>query len=1204
MVTHGCLLHNAHLCLQVFGADTKLDDPDAPNECLTNMPLHHFPEFIKRRKALTLQKRGYHLSCFSWLPVYHDMGLVGFFCAPFLTGFSTYLMSPLDFIRRPHLWLQGVSRFKCGATGAPNFGFELVTRAFDKPELKEVFDQLDLSGVAGFCCGAEPIRASTVNKFVKKFASKGVTPNLFVPAYGMAENTLFISGRRGYDYNPLTITVDANKLRTEGVVELLEGEIPPSVTSAQFVGCGGPPPGVEVRIVDPETLREVPPGRRGEIWCRSASTAGGYFNLPEKTAEAFRGQCTYLNGELSKPHYLRTGDSGFFHQGEIFVAGRIKDMIIVRGRNLFPQDIEEVVEEVAEVRKGCSVAFALDVDDTEQLALCVEIKQQQSASLLAWLTGGGQEKPDYHSKAKEIAKVVSQRIGIPVYRIWLVKPRSVRKTTSGKVRRSTTRDLLLDGKVSTVLHDEILIKEVNDSASASTASPKSLSAAAPPSPDVTPIPPRNLSPAPSPSLLRPPSVTNTPSSCVVEAMGAALDTPMPATITLTPPRDGAVRQEQRKGVDKVIIENAVRIFAVEESVVDFHAPIQELGVSSIKAVEFAEAVSKALGLNIDVTILFSHQTLDQIADFLVEELEGRTECVSPTPSVDVLSNTAVSDATGHIAIIGAACRLPGGISSLAQLWDAVSSGKDAIEQIPASRWDIDEFYHPNPDAEARMYVREGGFIKNAEMFDNGFFRVSDVEAKTMDPQQRILLEVCYESLNSAGLEKKALMQKPVGVFVGCCSFEWSSIQAKMGAGAFSSYTATSAAPSILANRISYILGIHGPSMTVDTACSSSLVAIDSAASTLRKDPNGCKTAVAAAINTMLNPHTTIALCKARFMAPDARCKTFDAAANGYVRGEGAGAIVLKRLDDMDSKERGRLVLAMLRGACVNHGGRAVTLTAPNGIAQQNVIKGALKSAGLQPNDVDFLEAHGTGTALGDPIEVAALKAVFAKSRRDAGVSPLAIGAVKTHIGHLEGAAGMAGVLKTICCLQMQRVPPNLHLKTLNPNINTEGFPVVFPSAADGFQLTRKNGGALVAGVSSFGFGGTNAHVILSSPFDAPEEDTAAAQENKETRPRVAFLFTGQGSQYVGMGKDLYETDEVFRANLDRCAALVDPHLPRSMLGLIYPQTHDEATKAELQGLLSQARYQQPILFSLGYSLAQSLIKRGVWGSPWSWPVLA
>ena len=434
-----------------------------------------------------------------------------------------------------------------------------------------------------------------------------------------------------------------------------------------------------------------------------------------------------------------------------------------------------------------------------------------------------------------------------------------------------------------------------------------------------------------------------------------------------------------------------------------------------------------------------------------------------------------SEKSEPIAVIGMACRFPGA-DTPEDYWRLLDEGRDATREAPADRWDVDAFYDPDPEAPGKIAARRGGYLDDVAGFDAGLFGVSPREALSMDPQQRLMLETTWQALERAGAAPEILVGANIGVFLGLCNSDHFLRMAGRGLEMLDNYLASGNAPSIAAGRIAYSFGFSGPAITVDTACSSSLVALQMACRSLRAGET--RVALAAGVNVICAPETAVALSRGRMLAPDGRCKTFDASADGFARGEGCGVLVLKRLSEARfDKDQ---ILAVVRGAAVNHDGRSGGLTVPSGPAQQAVISAALADSGLQPADIDYVEAHGTGTSLGDPIEVRALAAAYGPGRG----APLLVGSVKSNIGHLEFAAGIAGVMKAILALGAGRLPKSLHFSTPNPHIPWDEIPieVVAESRAWPQRAVPRR-----AGVSSFGFSGTNAHVIIE---EAPVEPTA------------------------------------------------------------------------------------------------------------------
>ncbi|KAA0111249.1 type I polyketide synthase [Mycolicibacterium sp. P1-5] len=608
--------------------------------------------------------------------------------------------------------------------------------------------------------------------------------------------------------------------------------------------------------------------------------------------------------------------------------------------------------------------------------------------------------------------------------------------------------------------------------------------------------------------------------------------------------------------------------------------------------------------------------------------------------------------TPSYAIIGYAARLPGAADA-DQYWDVLHNGRDAISEVPADRWDVEEFFDSDPDAAGKMVTRRAGFVDDATGFDAPFFGVSAREANLMDPQHRLLLETSWRAVEHSGTAPTALANSRTGVFIGLATHDFLGMASDaLTYPEIEAYLAVGTSSAAAAGRISYRLGLQGPAVTVDTACSSSLVAIHQACQALLLDE--CDLALAGGVNVILSPATMITFSNSRMLAPDGRCKTFDASADGYVRGEGCGVLAIKRLDD--AIRDGDHIRAVIRGSAVNQDGASGGLTVPNGVAQQRVIAEALERAGLTPTDINYLEAHGTGTSLGDPIEVQAAAAALGKGR--GADQPLLIGSAKTNIGHLEAAAGVAGVLKVVLSLEHSELPPHLNFKNPSPHIPWDRIPVQVVDKARPWERSDR---PRIAGVSSFGFSGTNAHVILEeAPVTAPVTADAQSDDRRfavlplsartpaalvqaaehyrswlgahpdatladvcltagagrahfEQRaalvvnsvesarellgaladdlpapglvrgdcvdaPKTAWLFPGQGSQYAGMARELFETEPVFAETMTRCAEAVADVLERPLLDVIFDRDGAEALK--------QTRHAQPAIFAVEMGLAR------------------
>ncbi|MDT8912321.1 type I polyketide synthase [Amycolatopsis sp. PS_44_ISF1] len=626
-------------------------------------------------------------------------------------------------------------------------------------------------------------------------------------------------------------------------------------------------------------------------------------------------------------------------------------------------------------------------------------------------------------------------------------------------------------------------------------------------------------------------------------------------------------------------------------------PFQSIGFDSLTAVELRGVLAGGTGLALPATLVFDHPTPVALADHLAAELFGRAESVA---------EPAVASAADPIAIVGMACRYPGGVASPGDLWDLVREGRDAVGPVPADRG-----WHEWPGAD----VAVGGFLADAAGFDAEFFGISPREALAMDPQQRLLLESAWEAFESAGVDPASLRGSRTGVFVGGSVQEYATLLVNSPEAA-SGYTATGASSSVMSGRISYVLGVEGPTVTVDTACSSSLVALHLAAKALRGGE--CDLAVAGGVTVMVTPGTFAEFGRQGAVAADGRCKAFGAGADGTGWAEGVGMLVVERLSD--ARRHGHEVLAVLTGSAINSDGASNGLTAPSGPAQQRVIGAALADAGLRPSEVDVVEAHGTGTALGDPIEAQAVLATYGQDRAE----PVYLGSVKSNIGHSQHAAGVASVIKMVQALRHGELPATLHAQEPTAEVDWSA------GAAELLTATRRwpeTGRPRRAGVSGFGMSGTNAHVILEQ---APEAGAVTATDGetvlgplaftlsghtpaalagqaaalaehlgsapdlaglahslvttraalahravvvahdrhaletglralaggqprtgvvrgaKAGRSRVAFVFPGQGAQWAGMGRELWAGSPVFAESMDRCETALAPHVDWSL----------------------------------------------------------
>ncbi|MGW0854216.1 acyltransferase domain-containing protein [Streptomyces sp. NPDC002690] len=594
------------------------------------------------------------------------------------------------------------------------------------------------------------------------------------------------------------------------------------------------------------------------------------------------------------------------------------------------------------------------------------------------------------------------------------------------------------------------------------------------------------------------------------------------------------------------------------------------GMDSMRATSLMATLSRLTGKHWSPALLWAHPTIEALADRVVsgEGAEPATETKSPTTA-------GAGRRDEPVAVVGMACRLPGA-RNLDEFWRLLETGIDAVRPVPEGRWEIGSPDGAIPELLEEMTTTEAGFLDGRiDEFDPLFFGISPREAQEMDPQQRVFLEVAWEALEDASVTESILAGSDTGVFAGAIWHDYRDL-ASGGPRDLSSHSATGQALNMVANRLSYTLGLRGPSVVLDSACSSSLLALHLACQSIWSGESSM--AIAGGVNLLLSPETMVSLSKFGGLSPDGRCKAFDERADGFGRGEGCGVVVLKPLSR--ALADGDDIWCTIRGTATNNDGLSNGLTAPNPAAQEEVLRSAYRRAGVDPALVHYVETHGTGTALGDPIEAMALGAVLGVRRPEG--SPLRIGSVKTNVGHLEAAAGITGFIKTALTLKHRRVPQNLHFENPNPHIPFDELRLKVPTAAEDWP----EDGELFAGVSAFGWGGTNVHVVVEGHHEpAPVLLADNSARSIPGRPRIAFVCSPYGQQWVGMARNLFRTEPVFRSVLEGCDRELARYTGWSLVEELF--LDEDRARTDDVGVM------QPIVFAIQVGMAAWLEAAGV-----------
>ncbi|MCX7922533.1 MAG: SDR family oxidoreductase [Clostridia bacterium] len=1107
-----------------------------------------------------------------WMPYHHDMGLIGFHLTITAIGMSQFNMTPYKFVKKPNLWLELISKHRITLTGSPNFGYKLVLNRV-KPELLE---RLDLSCLKYIFNGAEPISVPLMEEFMEKLSVCGLKKSAMYPVYGMAEACLAVSFPIPFE-EPVVQSVSRQNLVSKSTVTHIEAK---SKDALLLADEGYPVNGIEIRVVD-HNGSVVHEGIVGEIQIRGNNVTSGYINNPEANRSSFH------------EGWLKTGDTGFMVNGRLTVVGRLKDIIFVNGQNFFAHDIESVIEELEGVEAGKVVACGWH-DETER---------REKVALFSTLRVKKDNVKAFYSK---ILKHVNEVFGIPVD--YVVSVSTIPKTTSGKIQRfalvQAFRNNEYEGKIinaealSCTPIDEVQDKWVNRSKLAET---------------------------------------------ICEIWSKVLDRPANA--------------------------------------ISYEQPFLAIGGTSLKAIQVLGLLEDELNLKLTHDLLIKCRTIRDMEEYISNIFNNKDLHSQHLPEIKRMGNNNLNE-NDEIAVISMACRFPDA-SNPEEFWNNILNGKYSIGDVPSERWNIDDYYSSAPQF-GKTYCRTGAFVKDVYDFDHGLFNITEKEAEIMDPQQRMILELVFELMERAGYSRQKVEGKKVALYIGASTnsfYEYHlSTLNKMNLQNFESFSAlskeqqdlimdewrnklgvTEAHPNILvdnilnmiAARASQEFNFKGPALVVDTACSSSLVTIHMACESIKRGE--CELAIAGGINLLLTPTPYIYFSSAGALSVSGSSKVFDADADGFVPGEGAGLIMLKPLKKAIEDKND--ILAVIKASAINNDGHSIGVMAPNPDGQREVIESLYWSNDMSPVGLQYVETHGTGTKIGDPSEIRALSNAFGNWNLDK--NSIAIGSVKANIGHLLSAAGVGSFIKVVMALMNKKMPPQINVATQNPMIKFNETP--FYILNEGKDWDVGDGVARRAAINSFGFGGTNCHIVVEEkPIEADivcekyiekpkhllclSANTEASLEQKVRKfsefleenahysigdvcytenalrtsmkhrcyviandtkelaeklkevnvgestsaivPKVALMFTGQGCQYEGMGRELYEKLPAFRKYVDICSDAFLPYINAKITDLIYSENADDK-------YLAQTNITQPVVFTIDYALGRLMLDLGV-----------
>ena len=1090
-----------------------------------------------------------------WQPLTHCYGILAFHFTSVVLGCDQVLIPTADYMMDPLVWTRKVDKYHGTMSGMIPFAVKKFINYYN--QINGNFNW-DLSSLRNVLVGGEQVDLKLCEEFLEILTKYDANKEVIIPAYGLTEATAIVSLHDNIEM------MQENYVRRGAIG--IGNKVDPNSNkndSTGFISLGPPLDCMKAKVVDEED-NDLGENTIGRLVISGDNISPGSY---------FKGNVTPLKD--LKNGWLDTGDLAFLSDGKIMIVGRSKEMLVVNGMKFAVSDIENIVMDTIQgvyTKTSACNGFSR-IRESEQVYIFVETNISFK---------NADERKVFLKYRDLIRKNVFEKTGLLIENVFPIA--EIPTTGSGKIKRIELSDQVNQG-----LWEE----------------------------------------------------------CAKQI-------------------EKAIHSEENTGVDKMSIEKVRSIIkeiisgSTKLPVDDIDIQFHDYGIVSAEIPRVVKEINERFGTNIEVSVIFNYPNIRKLADFVHDNMNSKkTEQIVTVQVED-------TDKSNKLAIVGMSCRYPGGANSIDEFWKVLEEGIDGIIDVPEDRWELERFYDSDKTAPGKMYCPKGGFLHtDIYSFDTKLFNMSPKEALAVAPEHKMLLELTLEAYENGNLNIADYNGTNTGVFIGISTNEYTLSNIYSGDyKKIDAYSLTGTCYSTCCGRISYTFGFEGPCLAVDTACSSSLTALQIACQSLKD--NQTDTAIVGGINLMLTPSPNVGFSKLQATSPEGHCKSFDDSADGYGRSEGAGIIIIKRLEDAErDKDK---IFGVIRAAAINQDGKSNGLTAPNGAAQEKVIKKALKEAGIEADMVSYVETHGTGTKLGDPIEAGALTKTYGEARRNK--SPLMIGSAKSNIGHTEAGSGMAAMIKVLMSMDHDEIPGNLNFNTPNTFIDwkNNNLSVVAKNTE-----WKSDGGHRYAGISGFGFGGSNAHIIVEDYFDrtqkvsdagekgsdlmlklsaksetslkqyaekyveflskCPDEDVPSILKlantsrvdyesrlvvtgsDKETiiarlksyingqasdgvyhngkdgisyvKDRTpVYMFTGQGSQYVGMGRELYEKSAVFAESMDLCAKLFKPYLLCSITDMLYGENASDEK-------VNKTCYSQPLIFAFEYSLSKYLEACGV-----------